>query len=1234
MCITVSNQHHRKLFTGNLLLVVLFFIFVNFELQAQETNKDNSTINDWPTFRHDAQRSASTKAKLPEKLKLIWTRSFPALEPIWLDESSKQFDSNYHPIVLGSTLYLASPQNDCLYAISTKTGEILWKFYADGPIRYAPAGQGDKIYFVSDDGYLYCVKAISGDLIWKFRGAPNDSKILAHGRLSSTWPARGGPAIYENNVYFSAGIWPFMGSFIYAINAETGNLIWKNTGSGSLFGNQAHNSPAFSGVSPQGYITATKNNLLIPNGKASPSRYDIKTGELLYSNFAQGGSFFVSATDNLYFTGGASFFVSNNKLAGKLPAPQILAGDFLYTGALQAFDLKNILPQEEKKPGDKSDPILPLTQYWSITLKISPQIFAGNRLYATNDKSTIFAYDLPEFNKEIKEPKLAWQLDVKGTIGELIAADNKLFAVTLEGSLLCLGDENSTAQSAELKETIQPLEKNTVEDAILSTTNQKEGYAIVLGVGTGKLIEQLVSKSDLTLIVVESDPALVQKFRKKWDAANLYGSRLSMIQGNPLETSFPPYIANLIVSENLDFSKENFSLVIPRIFNALRPYGGTACFSIPANLKDKWSQAISDVKLQNVSHKNSNGLTLLIREGPLSGAGIWNHQYGDSANTGISNDTIVKLPLGILWFGGPSNKNNLPKHGHGPNPHVIGGRVITQGLNTLQAYDAYTGRLFWEIELPNLGKDYNNLAHQPGASAIGGNYVSLSDFIYVVFEGKCLKIDARTGKKLETFELPPLEGQSTPANWSFIAISGDFLIAGAEKITDKKVNPGDFTWNGTTSKGIVVLNRLTGKVIWKKEAEFGFRHNTIAISKDTLFCIDMIPKEAQLVWTPNKVDGTGKIYALNLQTGNLNWSTDQGVFGTWMSYSAEHDVLLQAGRASRDMLKDEINNRMSALQGKTGKLLWDKPNSYSGPCLLLDKDILAQGNGFNLLDGTPKLIKDAITNKDVPWGYSRFYGCNTAIGSKNLLTFRSAAAGFYNLEDNCGTGNFGGFKTSCTSTMIIADGLLNIPDYTRGCTCSYQNRATLALIHQPETESWTFNGNKWKGQVQRLGINLGAPGDRLSASNTMWVEYPSIGGPSQDIPVKTSPRDINWFSQHSLFMQGSELTWVAASGAKGIDSIKIPTGNSAKTDSPYTIRLIFSEPDDTKPKERLMDISIQGKTVLEGLDVCQEASGPNKVLIKEFKNIKLGNELSIELKANAKATKKETLLCGVELIAE
>ena len=75
---------------------------------------------------------------------------------------------------------------------------------------------------MSDDGYLYCLRAATGELLWKKRGGPGDEMILGNGRMISRWPARGGPVLRDGTLYFAAGIWPSDGVSLYALEPATG----------------------------------------------------------------------------------------------------------------------------------------------------------------------------------------------------------------------------------------------------------------------------------------------------------------------------------------------------------------------------------------------------------------------------------------------------------------------------------------------------------------------------------------------------------------------------------------------------------------------------------------------------------------------------------------------------------------------------------------------------------------------------------------------------------------------------------------------------------------------------------------------------------------------------------------------------------------------------------------------------------------------------------------------------
>jgi len=59
---------------------------------------------DWPQYRCDASRSASSPEELPPELNLQWVRSLPAPRPAFSGEVRLRFDASYEPVVLGRTM--------------------------------------------------------------------------------------------------------------------------------------------------------------------------------------------------------------------------------------------------------------------------------------------------------------------------------------------------------------------------------------------------------------------------------------------------------------------------------------------------------------------------------------------------------------------------------------------------------------------------------------------------------------------------------------------------------------------------------------------------------------------------------------------------------------------------------------------------------------------------------------------------------------------------------------------------------------------------------------------------------------------------------------------------------------------------------------------------------------------------------------------------------------------------
>ena len=655
----------------------------------------------------------------------------------------------------------------------------------------------------------------------------------------------------------------------------------------------------------------------------------------------------------------------------------------------------------------------------------------------------------------------------------------------------------------------------------------------------------------------------------------------------------------------------------------------------------------------------------LSRFGGIDGAGQWTHEHADESNTRVSRDTVVKAPLGILWWGGSTNDGILPRHGHGPQPQVLDGRIVVEGVDMMRSIDIYTGRVLWDVALPGVGSFYNNTAHQVGANGVGSNFVSTRDGIYVALAKSCILLDPVTGKTLRTFKLPSDPGSGPDRVWSYVNVCGDYLIAGVApppklgKLStinpagkDLDEGPADETKVVVTPRAITnprtvgshklfVIDRKTGKMIWSVQARTEFRHNAICIGGGRLYAIDRPQGKDKLtsfLYTPGPatqpfetVAPVTRLTAFDLPTGKIIWTTDVNVFGTWLSFSKDYDVLMEAGRLARDTLKDEPKG-MRAYRASTGDILWADPKA-TGPAMIRGQTVLKENSAADLLTGRPITREDLLTGEDIEWAWTRMYGCNTPAASQNLLTFRSGAAGYYDLCHLSGTGNFGGFRSSCTNNLIVAGGVLCAPDYTRTCTCSYQIQASLALIPDADVEMWTFMGNTTasKTKIRRVGINLGAPGDRLADNGTLWLEHPNSGGPDPVVKVETFPGNIEYFRRHSMLVSGP-LPWVTSSGARGLHRIKVTLNGDHELPMHYTVRLYFAQPPGPVANNCVVDVTVQGEVVEQDLDVFKAAGGFDRSLIREYHAARATDSVTVEL--TPKTPTSIPILCGLEIIEE
>ncbi len=1150
---------------------------------------------DWPMWRHDAHRSASSSESLPNALTLHWSRTYSERRQAWDDPLNLDlmtYDRILEPIVMGGRMFVGFNDADKLVALDAKSGKELWNFYTEGPVRLPPVGWKDRVYFCSDDGFLYCVHAEDGSLAWKFRGAPSSQHAIGNRRLTSAWPARGGPVVRDGKVYFAASIWPFMGTFLYCLEAESGVVEWVNDSTGSQYTKQPHSAPSFAGVAPQGALVATEKELIVPGGRSVPAVFDRSNGKLLYFEINAGGKgtggSFVAADEKQFFVhtrgkGTRAFDIATGLKTAFTPGEPVLDGNVIYSAEVSSDGTPIVKAYDSKQK-----------TIWQIPVDGTGDLIqAGSHLLAAG-KAGITIVVLP---KSGELPTFEQQLRTEEPIERLLVADGMLYSVSMSGTIRAFGpgDSNGKGKAESIVQTtsVVPLQVSTdstllVEQAFAN--ERTEGFAFWFGKADSPLLEGLASRKGFEqLIVVDSDRERVNALRRKLDQAGLYG-RVTVHLSDPLAFKPPSYVGHHVFFEperEQDIPPETLQAV----YAAVRPYGGKL-HVLSSKGREALAKVIDRASLEGAEPRTSPYGWVIHRPGALPGSADWTHQYGDIGNTIKSNDRRVKLPLGVLWFGGNSNMDVLPRHGHGPPEQVVGGRLFIQGMNSLSARDVYTGRVLWKRTFEDLGTfdvyfdatyedtpldpKYNQV-HIPGANGRGTNYVVTDDRVYLLEGNRCHVLDPATGETMLDIVMPGMEEGEAP-EWGYIGVYGDVLIGGSgfakyrerhqltfdsdKTLTASKAGFGSKSLDRAASAGLVGFDRQTGKVLWKLKPNHSFWHNGIVAGEGKIFCLDKNPTQIEeaMKRRGQSLPDTYRIVAIQSQTGAIEWEVKESVFGTWLGYSGQHGLLLQAGAQASDRLTTEIGQGMAVYRGKDGSVVWKNDKlKYSGPCILHNDWIITNANAYSasagaysIQTGNPKLVKNSLTGREQPWTLTRTYGCNSIIASENLLTFRSGAAGFYDLLSDSGTGNLGGFKSGCTSNLVVANGVLNAPDYTRTCSCAYQNQTSLALVHMPDIEQWSVSpilGSAEETRYQELAINFGAPGDRRDNEGRLWMEFPPVAGEAPPLSIATNA-DARVFQYHSSSMAGVGRPWVLSSGLENIKELRI----GSMIDKPFNLK--------------------------------------------------------------------------------
>jgi len=1073
--------------------------------------------DDWPAWLGNQNRSGSSEEKLSGELKPAWMwrarhAPNPALAPPRgtakggglgkpLVQTSTS-DNAFQVVIAGGKLYFGSSVEESVTCLNGADGKRLWTFYSEGAIRFAPLCHEGKVYFGSDDGYVYCVDGESGELVWKFQAAIGERRIIANGRISSQWPVRTGLAMRDNVVYAACGVFPSedRGVMVYALTAAGGKPVWKQH-----FLNHA-----------AGHLLAHDKSLLIPTGRSSPRAMNRSDGSgqppALGGREGEGGG------SPCWVSGMLIYGPNENGFLKVRPTPDAperttgLKGWRMVADAERIFVLRNdgvhaldkatfskalvascraFGSKEEAKERaiqwqqrlgirqlhlkrhqqGRDEPLLMEDMKASTVWKAASEaglvsmIRAGD-LIVTGGKGLVQAHST-------KDGKRSWSSKVDGTVWDLAVADGALFASTDTGAVYCFrqGGAGTVAKPQQFQQNPFPDNKQRGYRAyakrVLTQADTTRGYCVIVGISDGRLAYEIATQSELFVLGIEPDAECVTRARKNLDTAGLYGKRVSIHQASTGRLPYLSYFANVILSETA-FESGKLPFALHAVFPMLQPCGGLMVIAgrLDEQTVKRWGQGLKGWTVQG-----EDGLsTGSVVRGKLAGSGEWTHMFADPANTLCSRDNLVAgTRYDIQWIGSPGVERQYGWHAMSMTDLYKDGRLYLTRSDHVMAVDAYNGTMLWGLDVP--GSLRLGVGHESGQACVD------SDYLYVAATNDCWLIDAATGKKTRAYVLP--DGKS---DWGYLAIVGDLLVGSSQspKATYNIQNPagggfrrtpgsrvrtiwGQMNNTQVVSTDLFALAKSDGAKRWQYKTGSHILNSSVASEGRAIFFVESrnpaLPgAEDGIVFLKEFLEKDAFLVALDLKTGVKQWDKPFASKGEEVLYlSCAEGALLTVTSANTPFEGPERNKENNYYQfrlfdAKDGSPRWSTSvvggrEGYKHGVNIQPAVIMGERAYLSMRTGGRLFTFDLATGKctETPQ-FRHSKGCGVMTGSGTTLFFRNMASQAYDTVSGQTFWTSSISRPSCWLNDIPAGGLVLMPEATTGCDCAFAMQVSIVLV--------------------------------------------------------------------------------------------------------------------------------------------------------------------------------------------